>query len=503
MTATPVAGAPSACWPDWDRIDWASVHKQVHRLQKRIAKAVREKRWGKVAALQHLLTRSRAAKLWAVRRVVTNKGRNTPGVDGKLWRTPRRRMNAVRQLRLRGYRPQPLRRTYVPKSGGKLRPLGIPTMKDRAMQALFALALDPVAETLADPNSYGFRKKRSIADAIGQCFISLAKGYSPQWIWETDIKACFDQISHDWLLAGIPMNKRVLRGWLKCGYLEKDAFFDTEAGTPQGGIISPLLANMALDGLEEAVKAVVPKRGAKVNLVRYADDLIITGATPALLKERVIPAVTAFLAERGLLLAEEKTRLVHIHDGFDFLGVNLRKYGQKLLIKPSPQKVRDFLKGIKEFIKRCVALPTDIFIRRLNSKLRGWAQSYRQVVAKEVFARVDQCVYRYLRKWMRHRHRNKSDGWLKRHYLTRQGTRSVFYAMSTNSRGEKQRLFLFKAADLPIKRHEKVSGAATPYDPAWSDYFKRRAIKRAAQREADRRFLSSCTFTRQLERAAS
>jgi RNA-directed DNA polymerase len=235
MTVTSVAGAPSACLPDWNSIDWSQIHKQVYRLQVRIAKAVREKRWGKVAALQHLLTHSRAAKLWAVRRVVTNKGKNTPGIDGKLWRTLRRRMNAVRTLKQRGYRPQPLRRTYVPKQNGKMRPLGIPTMKDRAMQALFALALDPVAETLADPNSYGFRKKRSVADAIGQCFLSLCRKHSPQWIWETDIRACFDQISHPWLLANIPMNKRILRGWLKCGYLEKDAFFATEAGTPQGG----------------------------------------------------------------------------------------------------------------------------------------------------------------------------------------------------------------------------------------------------------------------------
>ena len=497
MTATSVAGAPSACLPDWDSIDWPKIHKQVYRLQVRIAKAVREKRWNKVAALQHLLTHSQAAKLWAVRRVVTNKGKNTPGIDGKLWRTSRRRINAVRLLRQRGYRPQPLRRTYVPKSNGKLRPLGIPTMTDRAMQALYALALDPIAEMMADMNSYGFRKKRSIADAIGQCFLSLCRKYSPQWIWETDIRACFDQISHQWLLANIPMNKRMLRGWLKCGYLEKDAFFATEAGTPQGGIISPLLANMALDGLEAAIEAVVPKRGAKVNLVRYADDLIITGASPALLKEKVIPTVTDFLAERGLTLAEEKTRLCHIDDGFDFLGVNIRKYGQKLLIKPAPQKVRGFLRELKVFIKSCVALPTDIFIRRLNSKLRGWAQSYRQVVAKKIFGWVDYRVYHYLRKWMRHRHRNKTDAWLERHYVTRIGMRSEFFAMSTNSHGEQQGLFLFKTADLPIKRHDKVAGAATPYDPEWSDYFKRRATKRMAQRIADRRFLSSCTLTRQ------
>ncbi len=293
------------------------------------------------------------------------------------------------------------------------------------------------------------------------------------------------------------MNKRILRGWLECGYLEKDAFFATEAGTPQGGIISPLLANMALDGLESAIAAVVPKRGAKVNMVRYADDLIITGADPALLKEQVIPVVTDFLAARGLNLAEEKTALRHINDGFDFLGVNIRKYGQKLLIKPAPQKVRGFLRELKEFIKSRIALPTAIFIRRLNSKLRGWAQSYRQVVAKKVFGWVDYCVYHSLRKWMRHRHRNKTDAWLKQHYFIRLGMRSAFFATSTDSHGEKQRLLLFKTADLPIRRHRKIRGAATPYDPAWSDYFKRRATQREAQRMSDRRFLSTCPLQRQ------
>ncbi|MCK4507062.1 MAG: group II intron reverse transcriptase/maturase [Desulfuromonadales bacterium] len=396
MTAINIAGAPSACLQEWDQVDWPQVQKQVSRLQVRIAKAVREKRWGKVAALQHLLTRSFSAKQWAVRRVVTNKGKNTPGVDGILWRTPRRKMNAVRSLKHRGYRPQPLRRSYIPKSNGKQRPLGIPTMQDRAMQALHALALDPVAEMLADMNSYGFRKKRSIADAIGQCFTVLAKKYSAQWIWKVDIRAFFDQLSHDWLIANIPMNKRILRNWLKAGYLEKETFNETRAGTPQGGIISPILANMALDGLEETIRAVVPKRGAKVNVVRYADDFIITGANPALLKEVVMPAVTAFLAERGLTLSEEKSKLYHINDGFDFLGVNIRKYDQKLLIKPAPQKVREFLQDIKAFIKHYVALPTDIFILKLNSKLRGWAYSCRQVVSKKIFGLVDSRVYQYL-----------------------------------------------------------------------------------------------------------
>ncbi len=224
MTVAFATGAPSTCTETWAGIDWTVDYQHVHRLQMRIAKAVEQERWHKVAALSHILTHSYYAKLWAVRRVVTNKGKNTAGVDRIIWKTSKQKVNAVKALRQRGYRPLPLRRIYIPKSNGKQRPLGIPTMKDRAMQALYALALTPIAESLADANSYGFREKRSVADAIAQCFICLAKKASPQWILEADIKACFDEIDHDWLIQHIPMDKRILRQWLKSGYLEQGAF---------------------------------------------------------------------------------------------------------------------------------------------------------------------------------------------------------------------------------------------------------------------------------------
>jgi RNA-directed DNA polymerase len=239
MTAEASAGAVSHPSTDWQAIHWLKVHREVRRLQARIVKATREGKWSKVKALQHLLTHSFSGKALAVRRVTENPGKNTPGVDRATWNSSKAKTRAIPTLRRRGYRSQPLRRVYIPKSNGKRRPLGIPTMKDRAMQALYKLALDPIAETTGDGNSYGFRPERSTADALQQCFIVLSRQTSPPWVLEGDIQSCFDRISHEWLLAHVPMDKVILRQWLKAGYLEKQAFYVTEEGTPQGGVITP------------------------------------------------------------------------------------------------------------------------------------------------------------------------------------------------------------------------------------------------------------------------
>jgi RNA-directed DNA polymerase len=239
MTTVNTVGAASRKPDEWDSLAGLKLSGNVRRLQVRIVKATKEGRWGKVKALQRLLTHSYSGKVLAVCRVTTNRGRKTAGVDRVLWNTPEKKARAVHDLKQRGYNPQPLRRVYIPKSNGKMRPLGIPTMKDRAMQALYLLALDPVAETTADPNSYGFRPRRSCADAIEQCFSILTRS-NPQWILEGDIKSCFDRISHEWLLSHVPMDKEILRKWLKSGYLEKQVFYKTDEGTPQGGIITPL-----------------------------------------------------------------------------------------------------------------------------------------------------------------------------------------------------------------------------------------------------------------------
>jgi RNA-directed DNA polymerase len=239
MTAALPAGASLHAVVDWHQIDWYAVHQNVRRLQARIVKATQEGRWGKAKALQRLLTRSFSGKALAVRRVTENQGKRTPGADNELWDTPGKKGMAVKTLSTRGYRPQPLRRVYIPKPNGKKRPLGIPTMKDRAMQALHLLALEPIAETTADPHSYGFRPERSTADALVYTHTIFAGKNNAPWVLEGDIRACFDRISHDWLLHHIPMDKQVLQKWLKAGYMEKSALYPTEEGTPQGGPITP------------------------------------------------------------------------------------------------------------------------------------------------------------------------------------------------------------------------------------------------------------------------
>jgi RNA-directed DNA polymerase len=479
MTAVPSAGASFHGVTDWHAIDWQSANHNVRRLQARIVKATKEERWGKVKALQRLLTHSFSGKALAVRRVTENQGKNTPGVDRIIWNTPHKKINAIYSLRQRDYHPQPLRRVHIPKKNGKKRPLGIPVMKCRSMQALYLLALDPVAETLADPNSYGFRPGRSTADAIEQCFKVLGKQASPQWILEGDIKGCFDAISHAWLLTHIPMEKAMLKKWLKAGYMEQHILYPTEAGTPQGGIISPVLANMTLDGLERAIQEAIPpttrkSREAKVHLIRYADDFLISGSSKELLEQEMKPLVEAFLRERGLQLSPEKTLITHIEDGFDFLGQNVRKYKtgkrHKLLIKPSKRNVTAFLEKVRDIVKANKPLPTGKLIAKLNPIIRGWVNYHRHVVSKKAFSSVDEAIYHTLKRWINRRHPHKSDAWkAKKYFKTCGGDNWVFFGKE----GE-QTWHLTRADNVPITRHVKIRGEANPYDPAWESYFEKR-----------------------------
>ena len=469
----------------WEEIEWQKARAYVKKLQMRIVKAQKEGHYSKVKSLQWLLTHSFYAKALAVKRVTSNSGKRTSGVDHELWLTPQAKFNAISKLNRRGYRPQPLRRHYIPKKNGKMRPLSIPTMTDRAMQTLYKFSLEPIAETYADPNSYGFRIGRSTHDAIEQCFADLNKGKSPEWILEGDIKGCFDHISHQWLLENIPMDTRILEKWLKCGYVETQKLFPTDEGTPQGGTISPTLMNMTLDGLERLLHDRLPTRKKvngkthcnKMNFVRYADDFIITGESPEFLREKVLPIVREFLTERGLQLSEEKTVITHIGEGFDFLGKNIRKYNGKLLIKPCKSAVRSFLGKVRDIIKSSKSIKQEILIRRLNPVIRGWVNNQRYVVSSKVFSTVDYEIYKCLWQWAKRRHKKKSRKWIARKYWhdidSRQWTFSVPYE-NQGTEGKPLYCKLEYATDTKIIRFKKIVAEANPFDEYWTDYFEER-----------------------------
>ena len=467
------AGAPVGDAKRWRSIDWRYARRHVRRLQMRIAKAVKENRWNKVKALQYLLTRSFYAKLLAVKRVTSNKGKKTPGIDGVLWQGARAKWQAALSLRRRGYKPKALRRIYIPKKNGKKRPLSIPTMMDRAMQALHKLALAPVAEATADANSYGFREGRSCADAIAAGFNALSKPNSGTWVLEGDIAGCFDNISQEWMLDNIPMDKVVLRKWLEAGYVKNGIMYPTRKGTPQGGIISPTLANMTLDGMEEVVRSAVPHR-SRVNFVRYADDFIITGKSKRLLEENVKPAVEAFLAERGLTLSEEKTVVTFIKDGFTFLGQTFRKHGRRLHITPSTEGVQALMQKVGTIIRRHVSAPVYVLIKELNQPLRGWANYHRHVVASEAFSRIDTYVFEQLWRMLRQRHKNKSKKWLFRRYWTASGRKHIFAVKAKTKEGTKKVYQVIRISTIGIRRYVKIKSAANPYLPEYAAYFWRR-----------------------------
>lgn len=474
----------------WKSIDWHKAEREVNRLQIRIVKATQQKDYNAVKRLQYLLTHSFYAKALAVKRVVTNDGRRTPGVDGVLWNTPAKKMAAALSLTDKRYRARPLRRVYIEKKDKKKkRPLGIPTMYDRAMQALYALALEPVAETTADGKSFGFRKGRCAQDACEYLFNALSRKHiSPKWVLEGDIKGCFDHISHEWLLNNIPMDKVMLRKWLKCGFVFNKELFPTEEGTPQGGIISPALANMTLDGLQTMLAEKYHKKFVnrkttyypKVHLVRYADDFIITGRSKEALEE-IKPLVVDFLKERGLTLSEEKTKITHIDDGFDFLGYNIRKYKGVLLIKPSKKSLKRFMQKIRGIIDSNKGSKQESLIRLLNPVITGWVNYYKNCVASDTFRKADYLIFEKLWQWAKRRHPKKGKYWIADRYFTRVKNRNWCFVANFKKGKTDDRIALKRLYDTKITRYVKVKGEANPFDPEWTEYFEKRKTYKMLQ----------------------
>lgn len=485
MSAIKLTGAASTSLKDiWPTLNWAKLNKHVLRLQVRIAKAERERKRGKVKALQRLLTCSFSAKCLAVKRVTSNTGSKTPGVDGVTWRTNLQKTQGIFGLKRHGYKPQPLRRIYIPKKSGSndFRPLSIPVMMDRAQQTLHLLSLEPIVEERADPNAYGFRLKRSAHDAREQCFNALGKAKSATWILEGDIKSCFCRIDHEYLLREIPMDKIILRKFLKSGFMEKNQFYPTMAGTPQGGSISAALAVMALSGLEGKLrgKTKYQQNKEKINMISYADDFVVTASSRELLEGKVMPLLVEALAKVGLELSITKTKITHIDDGFDFLGFSVRKYKNgKLLIKPSKAGIKRFLQTVKEIIKKGVALPTEQLIYNLNNCLTGWTNYYRSSVSSKVFSVIDNEIYLALMRWALKRHARKGKRWIVNKYFTAvAGDRWRFHCTIKDKTGKKKPLYLKNASDTKIRRHVKIKSAATPFNPLHKEYFEQREEKR-------------------------
>ena len=472
--------APADLWTAWEQIQWNKCEHEVRKLQARIVKAQMSGRHNKVKALQWMLTHSFYGKALAVKRVTSNGGKKTAGVDHVLWNTPNQKMDAIASLKRRGYHPQPLRRVNIKKSNGKLRPLGIPTLKDRAMQALYHMALDPVAETTADTHSYGFRKERSTKDAKEMCFTVLARKIAPQWVLEGDIKGCFDHISHEWLLNHIPMDKVILRKWLKSGYVFHNKLYPTYEGTPQGGIISPTLANMVLNGMQtmlsERFKVRMGKNyyNPKINLVRYADDFIVTGKNKEILEKEVKPAIKEFLAERGLTLSDEKTKITHISEGFDFLGYNFKKYNGKLIVKPADKAVKNLLEKVKTITRKYCSASQITLIRTLNPITQGWSNYYKTCSNGKVKVRTDYLIYNIIRRWADRRHNKKSKTWVSKRYYHTMGKEHWRFGTWIKKEGQKQFFYLKRLTDVPKTDHILIKGDANPYDMEYQAYFDKR-----------------------------
>lgn len=501
MQVLPVNGLEEST--EWRAIYWRKINRRVRNLRRRIFRASREGDHRKVRSLQKLMLRSRANAVKSVRQVTQiNKGKLTPGVDKLIVKTTEARSRLIdKVMSHQPWRASPVRRVYIPKANGKLRPLGIPTILDRAMQAVVKNALEPEWEARFEPSSYGFRPGRGCHDAISLIFNIARPTNRRRWVLDADIEGAFDNIGHDALLKslrGFPATELV-RQWLKAGYVEKGVLNPTDSGTPQGGVISPLLANIAFHGMEAAIGVKRIARGDNVGkraLVRYADDFVVFCET----EEDAYAAkadIEAWLQPRGLRLSEAKTRVVHLADGFDFLGFNVRHYptpassrtGWKLLIKPSRDAVKRFKHRMRDEWAALKGINAIGVMTRLNPIIRGWTNYYRTVVSKKILARLDSWMFDKEIRWARNLHPHKPWYWLRRKYWGRLNPARIDrWVFGLAERGSGQ--YLLKLCWTPIVRHVMVKSHASPDDGSLAHYWKQRETKRHEELKGRQRALA-------------
>ena len=488
-----VRAAPKANGPEdqprnapvqWDKIDWRAQEEQVRRLRQRIFKAAQEQDWPKVRNLQKLMLRSRANTLVSVRQVTQrNTGRRTAGIDGEVALTPEARAEVAVRVHqsITSWNPRAVRRVYIPKASNraKLRPLGIPVLLDRCHQQRVRHALEPEWEARFEPRSYGFRPGRSCQDAIAVIY-NACKGPTARRVWalDADLAAAFDRIDHDHLLASLGSfpARDMIRGWLKAGVLEAGkGFAPTAEGTPQGGVISPCLLNVALHGLEEAAGVRYRARGPRAGdtergspvAVRYADDVVVLCQSQQQ-AEHAKARLAEWLAPRGLVFNEDKTRIVRLSEGFDFLGFNVRRYpNRKLLIKPSQAAIRRVRERLASELRTLRGGNAMAVIARLNPIIRGWAAYYRGVVSSRQFGSLDHYLWHITYKWATWRHENKPKRWIVGRYFGKFNTfRNDHWVFGDRDSGA----YMVRFSWTAIERHVPVRGSASPDDPALASY---------------------------------
>lgn len=487
---------------DWNQVNWFQVKHQVERMQQKIFRDAQTGNFRSVNKLQRLLVKSLSARLLAVRLVTEiNTGRNTPGIDGCLYRTDREKVSLVESLRFKNYKPNPVKVRWISKPSGGKRKLGIPTIRDRAMQTLVLMAMDPEWETKFEPHSFGFRPGRSAIDAVSHLWYTLIhrKGCKPHpgWVFDADISSCFDNIDHDALLSKIEGSpfQGIIEAWLKSGSISRVGFERTEKGTPQGGVISPLLANIALDGLERQFgiysrtgkyKSPSIRSGYNkdVSLFRYADDFIIFAPSRGVLVDYVIPKIKSSLLTVGLSLNEAKTRIVNVSDGFKFLGFTFRRfYRQDGSIKefiyfPSRDRLDRFIAKLKNYIKLNWNVDVKNLIKGLNRRIRGFCNYFKWSTAYKAFSYLSYRIWELMWQWAKHRHRRKrSRKWIRNHYWKAVG----------NSRW----IFSFKGVHLvePYTltaqwwKWPKIRIHTSPYDPDAIEYWETRQQRRRGKQK--------------------